>query len=216
MTISDEDALLLSRYIDGNLDGKESAGFKARLLSEPELLQLYEALAQNDEVLSDMVGRIESEPVPDEIETLLTESDRPNPYERWQVIAASVLVGVVVLSFLTVSDQDAELASLLDVTPSGQVVAYEAGSLEVISTFETQFGWCREFMTTSERGVACRDSDSWTVMASEPVLNGDGGGVYQPAGNDSGVQEFVLRELLGPVADREIETRLLATWGEEP
>ena len=63
----DEDAILISRLLDDELTTAEGTQLKIRLLKEPDLRELYDAMAQDQVVLAELIAKIDQEPVPDRL-----------------------------------------------------------------------------------------------------------------------------------------------------
>ncbi len=73
----------------------------------------------------------------------------------------------------------AELADLLDHTPSGGVRTANGSRVEIALSFQTDAGaLCREFRATSGAvaadAVACRGGDGWRMLVQAAVNEGDG------------------------------------------
>lgn len=72
--MTEQDLLLLSAYLDGQLDAGKLADFEDRLQREPELRQRLEAMRETDAALQAGFSDIMQEPVPEGIRQLLAES----------------------------------------------------------------------------------------------------------------------------------------------
>ena len=138
--------------------------------------------------------------------------DQPKPFAKpLFAIAASVAMVAVVIMLITFEPSPNDLQTALNELPSGQSASFEDGRIEVIATFRTERGWCREYVTGRERAVACLEDASWQTVISESVVPIDATN-YQPAGSGSSVQQYVMENLVGQVADKEQEHRLLESW----
>ena len=87
MSISDDDALLISRSLDGDLPSKETKALEKRLLQEAELRELSDALAADQLLINHMTSNIDSVAMPAEIIDQLKSQpgdDKPGLF-RWQM-----------------------------------------------------------------------------------------------------------------------------------
>jgi len=207
--ISDEDLILISRSIDNELTAEESTELKKRLLSEPELREVYDSLSADQATIDDMTSKIAETPMPDAIAGQLNSNDGTDSSFQWQMIAASFLIAVLGTVLYMNEPAQPSLAEVLDDQASGLKVDYQQGSITVIATFETDRAWCREYVTQSARAVACREQDSWRTIVSEPMSK-EGG--FQTASDASDVQSFVLENMTAQPLSAEEELERLQSW----
>ena len=196
MTISDDDALLISRSLDGDLPSKETKVLKARSLQEPELRELYDALAADQLLINRMTSNIDSVAMPaeiiDQLKSQLGE-DKPGLF-RWQMITAAIAVVAIGGTFLISNRSVPTLAEVLSEETAGDQIAYQGGTVDLIATFRTADHWCREYVTESTRAAACYVNGDWKTMASEPTT---GDNASRTAGNGSSkVESFVLENMI--------------------
>ena len=207
---SDEDVILISRLLDGDLASDEEIQLKERLLSEPELRELYDALGYDQQLLDDMTGKVDEEPLPVGLEEQLgsKENSQGFGFPAWQALAAAiVLLGV---GFVFVLDQQpVTLAEVLETSPSGTPLDYDKGTLTIVATFRASQGWCREYETASERAVACRTTGGWQAVASESKSPAN---PFETAASESAVQGFVLDNIQGQPLDLSEERGVLGRW----
>ena len=72
--MNEQDKVLLSAYIDKQLDNEQRGTLEQRLLREPDLKQYLEQLRQTDNQLKASFNRIVDTPVPDSLQQLLGEA----------------------------------------------------------------------------------------------------------------------------------------------
>lgn len=226
--ISDDDAILISRAIDGELSGSELTNFKARLLSEPELREVHDSMAMEQELLLEMSSKIDGTPVPDGITEQL--SSKGSNLTQWMSLAAAIAVVTLGGLLLTNPDQTPTLADVLNDIPSGSVTSYNGGHIEVIATFRANNTWCREYVSDEEHAVACRDGSEWRTAVSQKTAMSQKTAVsqktalsqneesaadtdsYLPAGEDTIIQDYVLDNMNGQPLNIDQEMLQLRQW----
>lgn len=206
--ISEEDAILITRAIDGELAGQEATQFKERLLKEPELRELHDAMLADQALIQAMSEKIDDEPLPTEITEQLKTEPSTN---SWQAIAAALAVITIGGFLLTAQNQTPTLADVLNDVPSGTSKIYQDGEIEVIATFSTNDTWCREFLSDKEHGVACREGSSWEIVVSESIQRTEEDR-YLPAGSSDSVEQYVLNNIKGQPLNLDQETQQLSRW----
>ena len=204
-----EDTLLLSRYLDGELSTAEQVRLKKRLLAEIDLAEEYRRLKAVNDLLVKSFARNDAKIVPPKIAAMmgpfqLTTSSRNNN-SMWQFASAAAVVAAVGLLIIrgwnvspvghpVIFDQDQLISEALEQTPSSAskwVVLEDRRKLRPILSFSHENGgWCREYeLATAKanwKGIACRSDDTpWITQAIgdheaiRPVVN-----KYRPAGAD--------------------------------
>ncbi len=221
--ISDDDAIAISRLIDGDLDDQEAAQLKERLLQDPDLRAVYDVLKTDNDDLQALASQIENEPLPQQtIDTLekhalekqALEIDAQEPTRTWLMpaIAASVAVFIVgAITFLP-TQSTMTLADALNNAASGTTVETNDGDVELIVTFNTADGWCREYVAEGRRAVACRAGSDWQTVVSERAIERKED-EYSTAGAASTVEDYVMGNISGSPADPATERQLLEDWG---
>lgn len=209
--ISDEDALLISRLLDDDLSADEAIDIKQRLLQEPELREVYNALQSDHALLGEMIRKVDEEPPPESLTALLEGQPQPRAGAFIRVgIAAAILLAVFGTTVLLNQPGKPTLVDILNDMPSGQRTQSDDGTIEVIATFRTETSICREFQTETSRGVACRTSGTWETVITEPhsAPNRD----FTPASSNSPVQAFVMDNIQGQPLSPAQEAELLKDW----
>ncbi len=204
-----EDTLLLSRYLDGELSTAEQVLVKKRLLSEIDLAEEYKRLKAVNDLLVKSFASSNAKTVPPKIAAMmgpfqLTTSNR-NENSIWQFASAAAIVAAVGLLIIrgwnvsptghpVIFEQDRLISEALEQTPSSAskwVVLEDSRQLRPILTFRHENGgWCREYeLATAKanwKGIACRSGEAYWITqaigdheAIKPVVN-----KYRPAGVD--------------------------------
>ncbi len=209
--INDDDAILISRALDGDLSGAEETAFKERLLSDPEFREVYETLRINHEMLGELTSKIDTEPMP---ETLLDENavtGSINSRFRFRAMAAAVAAIAIGTITLLNQNESPTLAEVLNSLPSGESIEFDEGNIEVIATFRSNDAWCREYVTGSEHAVACRLGSNWQTQVSQVTgtLNPEN---FSPAGSSDLVQQFVIDNIDGQTLSAQEEKDQLKEW----
>ena len=204
-----EDTLLLSRYLDGDLTSAEQIIIKKRLLSEKDLSGEYKRLkAVNDVLIQSLdhsgVKRVSprTAAIMGPLESKL--SSRPDS-SIWQLASAAAIVAAIGLVMIrgwnaspggypVIFEQDRLISNALEQTPSSSskwAVLEDDRELRPILTFpHSNGGWCREYELATKKanwkGIACRSEDAtWITQAIgaqdsiKPIVN-----KYRPAGAD--------------------------------
>ncbi len=204
-----EDTLLLSRYLDGELSTAEKVLVKKRLLAEMDLAEEYRRLKAVNDLLVKSFASNDAKTVPPKTAAMmgpfqLTMSNR-NENSMWQFASAAAVVAAVGLLIIrgwnvspaghpVIFEQDQLISKALEQTPSSAsnwVVLEDSRKLRPVLTFPHENGgWCREYelatVKANWKGIACRAGDtSWITQAIgdheaiRPVVN-----KYRPAGAD--------------------------------
>ncbi|SFD57646.1 anti-sigma factor family protein [Pseudoalteromonas denitrificans] len=175
--LPEQDHLLISAFLDGELSLEESACFKQRLLKEPALNQQYQVLKSLDQNLKSAFSEIESDPIPEALSNLL-ENEKPKT-EVWQFMAmAASLVVVSLISFLGYQFSLQEHISValnqaLETRPSMEVAQLneESQFIALQSFRHTNGNICREYVikaqSMQEHSVACKIQKSWQVQVKK-------------------------------------------------
>ena len=207
----DEDVILISRLLDDELTTAEATQLKKRLLKEPDLRELYDAMAQDQVVLAELIAKIDQEPVPDRLSTNLESTDL-GAYRPWAASVAAVLVTAVATLYVFNHQSGPSLANLLEHMPTGESASFQEGRLSIVATFRSESAWCREYVTNIERGVACREGDSWATVVRQAVKKAPGENIFNAAGGQSLVQDYVLEHIKGQPLSASEESEVLGKW----
>lgn len=207
--ITEDDMILLSAYVDNELEGADLTAFKERLLKEPALRQELDAITENDEMLKTFAGRIDDRAVPRDVQLRIRPGSGRSAI-RLFAVAASVFV-LTIGSYLLAPSPGADLA-LLDDLVSGERRTAGEDYLEVIATFRRHDGgYCREIVTRESRQIACLEGTWQTVLeVSRQELPSDS---FQPASERdvSAVDDWVSRNMAGAALSLEEERQLIET-----
>ena len=208
--IKQEDTLLLSRYLDGELSITEQVGVKKRLLAEIDLASEYRRLKAVNDLLLKSLDNAAVRTVPPRTAAMMgpfeiaLSSRRDNSI--WQFASAAAIVAAFGLLLIrgwdsspqgypVIFEQDQLISKALEKTPSSSsewVALGDNRELRPILTFpHSNGGWCREYELTTPKanwkGIACRtDNASWITQAIggqeviKPIVN-----KYRPAGADT-------------------------------
>ena len=210
--ISDDDLILLSAYIDGELDSCPAGELRQRLLQEQDLRAALDEMVSNDDMLKDYSSQINEHPVPVEIQSLIESRDvRRFMHPRVTALAASILLLAFGGIFLTLDRGSESTLAVLDRIMSGERVETPTGFVEVVASFHHQDGRiCREFLTATEQAIACRDRDVWRVELAIPSSQ-PGKDTYQPAGTENlaVIDKYIARNIDGTVLDPQQERTLI-------
>jgi hypothetical protein len=218
--IDNEDVVLLSAFLDSELEGQTANALRERLIRDPALRRELEALKQGDAMLKDFASQIDSRPVSTQMQAAIKPRNTRN---RVLATAASVLL-LVAAGVLFVPSQTTEVAALesLGLIESGERIATATGYLEVVASFHHRDGRiCREFATADKQGIAClprtgsaeslgQDSGGWQEILFVP-LNGHVEGSYQPAGVGelTSLDEYIAKNMDGEVLGLSAERKLI-------
>ncbi len=176
---SDGDLMLLSAFVDGELDGDDLTRFRERLLKEPELRRELDAIRAADDLMKSYAGQIDEKPVPKEIQTLVRVGSGRSAIKLSAIAAAVFLVAVG--SFFMVPQSPIDYAAV-DNLVSGQRLDTGDDYIEVIASFRQHDGGiCRELVTTAVHQIVCRQDGRWRteVEVSRQEMPSNS---YQPAG----------------------------------
>jgi hypothetical protein len=232
--MNDLDYELISRYIDGELAADEALALRRRLLAEPELRTAYDRMRRADDRVRGAFAGAWAEQVPERISALLAGSSQGGNSQRraaWGVaVAASVLAAAGLLlnpEWRGGNSGDAELAAVLETTPSGgpqwQELADGRQVRPILSFAHVDGHWCREYLLSRDgatyRGVACRTGGEWVtgVLDTQPAPGGTT--EYRPAGADDAdsVAAFIAEHGAGIALSRSEEADLIASqWRQQP
>ena len=237
--MTEDEAILLSAYFDGELNATDRAQVERLLKADAATAEYYSALltanamlkpayadalvAPSPDPLADRIGGRES---PDSMRLLLLVRDWLRP----QVLAgcAAALVAGIALGNLNV----------LPLRPAaGQPVLVSSGRLiagpTLVSLLEAKQsdstartadfvrasfqmaagGSCREFITGSTTGLACKHDGTWSIeiVANQPAPPP---GAYTMAGDTAAEIEDAIKRLGGGQAmDRDAEIQAIgASW----
>lgn len=231
-TMTEQDDLLLSQFLDGELTADEALTLRERLLAEPALRGRFESIkAANQRVQNALQGTAAGS-VPVRARRMLDDgiTDRAHltvvRRAGWGLaIAASLLAASGLLLHPQWNQQarepEAHIAQALEHSPS-RGEGWEAlpgdDRLRPILTFRNTAGqWCREYLLQGEgggwHGVACREDAGWRTRAiSEADIPGPATD-YRPAGfADSGaVAAFIDTNAAGIPLDAREEAHLIAS-----
>lgn len=207
--ISDEDLMLLSAYMDGELDATRMNELRERLREEPELRRELEEMQTTDELVKSYSSRIDTRAVPGSVTSLLQnrqDISRFRPY----ALAASILLlaGGLIAAFV---NRPEPALIVLDRIESGQRVETNEGNLEVIATFRHHNGSvCREYQMNGERSIACHAGEGWEIVLSVPSMDTPQE-IYQPAGSGdlSAIDDYISRNKQGDVLTLSEEKALI-------
>jgi hypothetical protein len=198
--MTEQDYQLLSRFIDGELDGGDAQALRKRLLAEPALRSELDRMRAVNERVKSAFEVPGADRVPASVEALLEPAGRsgvPN-HHTWGMAVAAALIAAAGLLLapqwqqLTNGDLsgDAQLAAVLEQSPSragGWDKLADGRQVRPVLSFSNQDGnWCREYLLTAQgssfRGVACRTAGQWhTEVLSSAELAGSSN-EYRPAG----------------------------------
>lgn len=173
----------IAAYLDGQMDNAAMAAFEAEMEQDASLADDVARLADNDDLLRKAFDAPLHEAVDDAIIARMGLSSQPVPAAndntpfirkwRWPVggaLAASVALALFMQS-KPVLQADAQFASAMDSLMSRQTAQMDGGSiLTPVLSFRAADGrYCREYVVSggsnSGSGIACRDTDGWTVEA---------------------------------------------------
>lgn len=242
--MNDRDFELLSAYIDGELAPANSAILESRLAQDPVLRTRLAELRELQSRLQNAAAALEGTPLPAHITELLQPQpggirSLPHRLTRFRgnlrqgfAVAASLAVAAGILlavpqwqgSVVGGSDE-ARFTAALETLPSratGWDTLEDGRRLRAVLSFPGQEGnWCREYILADDdgaiRGVACRDSGSWTTRIAVPqaLLPGSDEEAYRPAsaGDSGDIARFIDQHAAGDVVGAKREAGLIArSW----
>ena len=204
MNQNEKDTELLSRFIDGELNGSETAGLQSRLQSEPELVAALQSMQAVNNRVRDAFEYTAVAPA--RVTSLLEKSSgnviafpsRDRAAGWGFAIAASVMAAAGLLMFqnsgqLTgdYTEQDAQFANLIDGGISrgtGWDLLEDGSRFRPVLSFKANNGdWCREYLlesdTSAGRGVACFDDGNWVTQVFSAQAVPGTNTEYRPAGS---------------------------------
>ena len=187
-----EDTMLLSRYLDGDLSNKEEVALKKRILAEPALSSEFSRMKTVNDLLKQHFNSSSTKIVPPSTAAMMGSSEtnvnniRTKHNSLWQFATAATAVAAIGLllvrewSFSPTSqpvlfDQDQLVSEALEQAPSSAdswVSLADGRKLRPVLTFPHANGsWCREYNLSTEsvnwKGIACRSAknDEWITQA---------------------------------------------------
>lgn len=208
---TEQDLILLSAYLDNELEGEQLTDLRERLLKEPALRRELDALKGADALLKDFSASIDGRPLPREVHGMVAGGAR-NSAAKLFAVAAAVFV-VTMSTFILTPKQD-DLA-FLNALASGEVRQTEAGNVEVIATFKQHDGrYCREYVMPGQHAVACMNNGSWqNVMTAEVQVMPEGSFVPASPNVPETIDRYVRLNMSGDVIQGDEEAALIsADW----
>lgn len=223
---------MLIAYLDGELDEAGMAAVDAALATDAGLVDRLEAHAALAERVRAAYAPVAEEPVPEALTALLQPRTAkvvdlagrrrpPRTYVWWGAIAASLVVGVMLvgrelpLPFADPIGQDmtahGQLARALTVQASGP----GKGDVEIGLTFKARDGrYCRTFTVDETSGLACRADKAWKVEVAAEQPAGPNGEFRQAASTTAApVLEKVDALIAGEALDADQERAAMkAGW----
>ncbi len=216
----------LSAYLDGELPEAEARVLEAALRTDAALRDALARLQNVDIVLTETLGDIIDEPVPEHIAALVADPEPAPaaPEARRSVIslsawrkrmsgltmpvglAASLMVGLIVGGqFSDLSVQEAESVMIAgEVDPGSALYAVletapsgaTVSGLSPTLSFTSETGVCREISAPSQRALACRAASVWTVLVVTHQTPSNAGAGYQTASAETSILFDVLADQL--------------------
>lgn len=216
----------LSAYLDGELAEDEAGAVETALQDDASLRERLARLHNVDAVLSETLGGIAEEDVPDHILAMVegASAAKVEPAVSGQVVtlssgrsrlsgwtmpaslAASLLFGLLIgtqVMQLTGSGAPAGLPAGPVEPGSALYAALErtpsgasVGGISPTLSFASDTGVCREVSTQSQRALACRDASAWTVLVVTQDAVSSGGIGYRTASAETSVIFDVLADQL--------------------
>jgi anti-sigma-K factor RskA len=212
MTFSDE---VLMAYADGELDIETREQVEDAITKDPEIARRVASHKALRDTLRSNFDPVLDEPVPDRLITAARTSSRGTSYPRvvplrrnsgpahswpkWAAIAASFVLGALVLQFSSnlhtsgsITERDGQLlaAGALEQALSNQLTKNQApvAPVHIGVSFRSKSGnYCRTFQlreATALAGLACREENKWRVeILARADASLAGNPEYRPAGS---------------------------------
>jgi anti-sigma-K factor RskA len=236
MTFSDE---VLMAYADGELDSETREQVEDAMTKDPDVARRVASHKALRETLRSSFDAVLDEPVPDRLITAARASSRSSTYARvvplrrhstparswpkWAAIAASFVLGALVLQFgsrlhtsASVTEQAGELlaSGTLEQALSSQLAKNQDAQapVQIGVSFRSKSGnYCRTFQlraATALAGLACREGNKWRL---ETLARADASAPrnpeYRPAGSalPSSVIQAVNESIAGDPLDANAE-----------
>lgn len=217
----------LAAFLDGAMDGAESAAFEARLAADPELAARAERWLANDRRVAAALRPLVEAPIDDDLLARMGLADQParlaaNDNPPWWRRHALPLGGALAASLAAVlllvpqhgPAPQRDLSFALETGASLQPVKLADGSTitPTLTVRAADGRWCREFRADETVGLACRDSGHWRIEAqgkgSGPADNGE---IAVASGADGAALDAAYDKLRAsdPV-DAKVEVALIA------
>jgi hypothetical protein len=226
---------LISAYLDGELDQDKRALVEHWLASDNGAAARLERIRNADSLIRRAIPTIATS-ADDPIAAMIMGTPPVNvvvfkrPWvRRAAAIAAACVMGLLVgrfsapnfVSLERAAGQQmyvsAELARVLDVTPSGATAPVMGGEVQMALSVQTESGVvCREFRTVagarSVDAVACNEGGGWRMIVQAAVPRESGR--YTTAGADASPTEAAINALGGAIVldAREEEALIRAGW----
>lgn len=226
--MTDQETMLLSQYLDGELPADEAHVLRQRLLAEPALRARFDHMRKLDQQMKDAAAHA-AQSVPASVTALLQEApikQRDHGGYRGLAIAASLLAATAVLmvpDWRSTPDTgaDMQLSAVLEDTPSSadqwDILADGRQVRPVLSFASTSGRWCREFLvvtdSATQRGVACRTAPGqWSteILADSNPAAAPNGAYIAASGSDSdAIETYIAEQARGIALGRNEEFRLI-------
>jgi hypothetical protein len=230
---------ILSAFLDGELPAMEMTAVRAAVALDISLAERLATLAMADKLVRQHAYALDQQPMPATILALLETAQvvpdnrakiLSGPWQRWRAqplrpvaLAASVAVVLsIALGYLNRPGTSgvalpavAQYAVNLDSTPSGTAVGIGSTTLMARFSFRNQDGlYCRQYQLVapaySAENIACRQDDSWNVLASVQLPIQTSPDNFQPASRATTELDALLDTLMqGPALDLDTEAMLI-------
>jgi len=236
MTLSDE---VLMAYADGELDIQTREQVEEAITKDPEIARRVASHKALRDALRSSFDPVLDEPVPDRLVAAARASSPAPSYPRvvplrrhsaaarswpkWAAIAASFVLGALVLQFGSnlhisgsITERDGQLlaSGALEQALSNQLTKNQPARapVQIGVSFRSKDGnYCRTFQlrqATSLAGLACREENKWRVeILARADASPAGNPEYRPAGSalPSSVIQAVNETIAGDPLDADAE-----------
>ncbi len=215
-------------WLDGELEGAESAEMAARVEADPELSALahqHRAMQSRLRSAFDAVStaplperlRKAASPAPSNLVELAEQRERrlrPKRFgglPQWAMIAATLVLGIFLGTMVPERDgppveiQDGRMyaASSLDRALDTELASAPSDeTIRIGLSFRDSGGSiCRSFSGSAATGLACRDGGRWRVRGLFPAGEGQGSDYRMAAGMDPNLAALVGATMAGEPMD---------------
>lgn len=223
----------LAAWLDGELSPEEAAAFEREMEADPALAERAADWRATDTAMAGAFAPLAAEPIDaamlarlglaEPAAQALAANDNPPFWRRHALpLGGALAASLALVAFLGLQHGPVRpdpLSLALDTTPSGQVARLADGTtVAPVLTVRARDGrWCREYRTTADVALACREAEGWKVEAQDKAAAPEQGGDFALAGDEQSAAIDAAYDRIGasdPLGKAEETAIIGKKWGD--